>query len=78
MRKNGRKLVISRETLRTLDGHGLNGVNGGASIAVCGTLAGTTVTTGQSNSYGICTEQSAGCTTGGACTVTCAGEQTCG
>lgn len=78
MRKNGRKLVISRETLRTLDGHGLSGALGGASLAVCGTLQGTTVTTGQSNSYAACTEQSSNCTTGGACTVTCAGEQTCG
>lgn len=67
MKKNGRKLVVSRETLRTLDGQGLGGVLGGASIAVCGTLAGTTVTTGASNpTY---TQQSSDCTTGGACTL---------
>lgn len=67
MRKNGRKLVISRETLRTLDGNSLAGVGGGVSIAVCGTLAGTTQTTGASNPTS--TQQSSDCTTGGACTL---------
>lgn len=76
MKKKMGKLVLHRETLRTMDV--LQNVAGGGSIAVCTTLAGTTQTTGQSNSYGICTEQSANCATGGACTVTCAGENTCG
>ena len=76
MKKN-RKLVLHRETLHSLE---LRNVAGAASIAVCGTLAGTTVNTNTSNTshtgygnsgytcdtYGACSD---GCTTGGACTL---------
>lgn len=68
MRKNGKKLVVSRETLRTLDNLGLV-AGGGASYGLCGTGAGTTVDTNTSNPTA--TEQSVNCTTGGACTVSC-------
>lgn len=47
MRKS-RKLVLHRETLHSLE---LRNVAGAASLAVCGTLQGTTQTTGTSNTY---------------------------
>lgn len=69
-----RKLVLNRETLHSLE---LRNVAGGASIAVCGTLAGTTVDTNKSNTtsgdsmytcntMGVCSNL---CTSGGACTL---------
>jgi len=64
--KKSRKLVLSRETLHSLE---LRGVTGAASLAVCGTLAGTTVDTNKSNtdSYTTGYDTYQGCTTGGAC-----------
>jgi len=52
MRKNGRKLALNRETLRSLETWGL--VIGGASAA-CGTTFGTRCgTTDDGNTYGNC------------------------
>lgn len=74
--KKTRKLVLSRETLHSLE---LRGVAGGAlTFGLCGEGTGTR-TTGESNSvYGCYTAttvtvdcQSSQCSTGGACTVTC-------
>ena len=72
--KKSRKLILSRETLHSLD---LRNVAGGASLAVCGTLAGTTVDTNKSNTtsgdsmytcntMGVCSNL---CESGGACTL---------
>jgi len=68
--KKTRKLVLNRETLHSME---LRSVAGAGSIAVCTTLAGTTQTTGASNTYvswgpgctGYTSDDS--CTTGGAC-----------
>lgn len=66
--KKTRKLVLNRETLHSLE---LRHVAGGASLAVCGTLAGTTVNTNTSNTYTYTTgyDSQDECTSGGACTV---------
>ena len=74
--KKSRKLVLSRETLHSLE---LRGVAGGAlTYGLCTEGTGT-ATTGQSNSVYGCTTattatvdcQSSYCSTGGACTVSC-------
>jgi hypothetical protein len=74
--KKSRKLILSRETLHSLD---LRGIAGGArSVGLCTEGTGTR-TTGESNSVYGCTTattntvdcQSSQCTTGGACTVAC-------
>jgi len=73
-----RKLVLNRETLHSLE---LRNVAGGASFAVCGTLAGTTVDTNTSNtdSYTTGYDTYNGCTTGGACSGgTCSCGGSCG
>lgn len=64
--KKSRKLVLSRETLHSLD---LRNVAGAASLAVCGTLQGTTSNTNTSNtgSYTTGYDTYNDCTTGGAC-----------
>jgi hypothetical protein len=71
--KKSRKLILSRETLHSLE---LRGVAGGAlSYGPCGGGTGTS-TTGESNSVNGCDTfgalcQSRRCETGGACTVGC-------
>lgn len=77
--KKSRKLVLSRETLHSLE---LRGVAGGASLAVCTTLQGTTSNTNTSNTgtYTTGYDTYAYCTTGGACSVgePCSGGGSCG
>lgn len=71
MKKKERKLVLNRETLRSLDLRGVAG--GGASLALCGGGTGTMYC--DSGSYGLCVDSqlncSNGCTSGGACTSAC-------
>lgn len=66
--KKTRKLILNRETLHSLE---LRNVAGGASLAVCGTLQGTTVNTNTSNTGSYTTGYNTynHCTTGGACSV---------
>lgn len=76
--KKTRKLILSRETLHSLE---LRNVAGGGSFAVCGTLAGTTQTTGASNTVTYTTGYDTynACTTGGACSGgTCSCGESCG
>jgi len=76
--KKSRKLVLNRETLHSLE---LRNVAGAASLAVCTTLQGTTVTSNTSNtgSYTTGYDTYNDCTTGGACSgESCSCGGTCG
>jgi len=73
--KKTRKLILSRETLHSLE---LRNVAGGQSLGPCGELGGTTVDTNKSNtgSYTTGNNTYAYCGTGGACsggTCSCGG-----
>ena len=77
--KKTRKLVLSRETLHSLE---LRNVAGAGSYAVCTTLAGTTKTTNDSNPWTYTTGYDTynDCGTGGACsgdTCSCGGTCVC-
>jgi hypothetical protein len=77
--KKTRKLILSRETLHSLE---LRNVAGGVSFGPCGTLAGTTVDTNRSNTDSYTTGNGTynNCTTGGACsggTCSCGGTCAC-
>jgi hypothetical protein len=79
MNKHGksRKLVLSKETLRFLEGGLLKGIAGGATYGACGGDISLQADCTQDDtigcSYGCDTnfECSNGCATGGACTVSC-------
>ena len=76
--KKTRKLILSRETLHSLE---LRNVAGGASLGACGTFAGTTVDTNTSNtdSYTTGYDTYNACTTGGACSGgSCSCGESCG
>ncbi|HEY0514097.1 MAG TPA: class I lanthipeptide [Thermoanaerobaculia bacterium] len=69
--KKARKLTLNRETLRTLDNLRLEGVAGGGTLAGVCTSYNARCTGSGSGDTVTCLECSAGCATGGACSIGC-------